>query len=560
MASAGELCTQCWAGTLQLHEGMLVCEVCGSIHQGFAEETQEYQTGISDARFFKKSEGMKGAGAGARAASEEPPPPPPVGDALQAYIRALQALLQRQASVLVAAFGMDPGLKPVLRELWLAFLAHSQLLEAATLTRLQALAEHGGAANAGASDDESTESEGGREGSPGANGAGRRRVPTSSQMTHDRLSLRIEKELGPRLRPQHTLALLLLACWQQGEAASPLDVVRWALDAHLPYLSFPAEEGAALQQYSAILGRRLVTPRGVPSPRYLLDQTRQLAQQLGLACLPLSPALWMERYSAELELPQALLPVALQLHSLYQPAPLLPAATYRMHRHPWAMLMGSLLLAVKLCYGLDGEQRSMAGLPPMPDWQAWAQQQLSRLGRLSAFPLSLNEAAQLDEQGLQSYLQYLQHGLFASFSPPAELKSVHRLFLRLAALPGDGDARQPAGSGSGSGLLQATEAAAAAGAPPGGHPAEQPAPGRPSSAYLHYGTVPRGRALFHPNYALLLTACAPLVWLAPKALHELLAGLERGMIGAECEVSILYNAEEQARLARVLEEGAWLKR
>lgn len=134
-------------------------------------------------------------------------------------------------------------------------------------------------------------------------------------------------------------------------------MARWALDGHLPYLSFPAEEGAALQQYSSILGRGLVTPRGkvgrtrcalyathfhflcsacmdknrqpkgcavhfvgqqtassalpctfiaagVPSPRYLLDQARQLAQQLGLACPPLSPTLWLERYLAELELPQ----------------------------------------------------------------------------------------------------------------------------------------------------------------------------------------------------------------------------------------------------------------
>lgn len=76
---------------------------------------------------------MKGAGASARAASEEPPQPPPVGEALQAYIRALQALLQRQGAMLVSTFGMDAGLVPVLRELWLAFLAASQLLEPATL-------------------------------------------------------------------------------------------------------------------------------------------------------------------------------------------------------------------------------------------------------------------------------------------------------------------------------------------------------------------------------------------------------------------------------------------
>lgn len=31
------------------------------------------------------------------------------------------------------------------------------------------------------------------------------------------------------------------------------------------------------------------------------------------------------------------------------------------------------------------------------------------------------------------------------------------------------------------------------------------------------------------------------------------------MVGAECEVSFLYHAEEQARLARLQEEAAWLR-
>ena len=29
MASAGELCSVCYAGTLQLLQGYLVCEICG---------------------------------------------------------------------------------------------------------------------------------------------------------------------------------------------------------------------------------------------------------------------------------------------------------------------------------------------------------------------------------------------------------------------------------------------------------------------------------------------------------------------------------------------------
>ncbi len=40
---------------------------------------------------------------------------------------------------------------------------------------------------------------------------------------------------------------------------------------------------------------------------------------------------------------------------------------------------------------------------------------------------------------------------------------------------------------------------------------------------------------------------------------QLVLGIERSLIAAECEVSHLYNAEEQARLARIREEGIWQK-
>lgn len=71
---------------------------------------------------------------GAKAAAEEAPPPPPVREALHAYVRALQGLLQRQAAALVGSMGCHPSLPGVLRELWLAHLAHVRLLEPATAT------------------------------------------------------------------------------------------------------------------------------------------------------------------------------------------------------------------------------------------------------------------------------------------------------------------------------------------------------------------------------------------------------------------------------------------
>lgn len=68
-------------------------------------------------------------------------------------------------------------------------------------------------------------------------------------------------------RPQllslrHTLALLLVAAWRCGEAVSPIDVARWALDGRLPYLAFAAEEGAQLEQYTSTLGRMLTSAKG----------------------------------------------------------------------------------------------------------------------------------------------------------------------------------------------------------------------------------------------------------------------------------------------------------
>ncbi|EFN51697.1 hypothetical protein CHLNCDRAFT_54966 [Chlorella variabilis] len=542
----GELCTACWTGNLQLHEGMLVCDVCGSIHQGFAEETQEYQTGISDARFFKKSEGMKAKAKDAAAAEAEPPPPPPVEAAVRAYVGALQQLLQRQAQVLIATLGMDPGLSGVLRQLWLAHLAHSRLLEPATILKLEVLAGPGGGAPA------ATDGSEGEDGGIDGGGSGGGAMP--GQMTFGRRSLRIQAELAPALHPRHTLALLLLACWCQLEAAGPLDVLRWALDGRLPYVAFAAEEGAVLQQYRNILGGELIAVRGVPSPKALLLNASTMGKRLGLACPPLSPALWLARYLADLELSQELLPVALQLHALYQPAPLVPTEGERPGRHPWALLMASLVVAAKLCYGVGGGTRSMPGLPLPPEWADWAPRQLSRLG----------SAAQLDESQFRAYMQYLQRGLLADCGPPPDLETAHQLFQRMALVDGVGAGGVRQGGSAGSGARHALQREADRQQQQQQqqeqlqeHRAQQEQP--PSHAYPFFGASVwhKHRGMLPADYVLLLTPCAALVWLVPEALHELVSGLEQAMIAAECEISFLYNSEDQARLWKCREEGCF---
>lgn len=70
------------------------------------------------------------------------------------------------------------------------------------------------------------------------------------------------------LKLQHTLQLVLLACWRQQEAASPLDITRWALDGHLPYLAFAAAEGAGLAQYRNTIGPELLAAKGGGSGKW----------------------------------------------------------------------------------------------------------------------------------------------------------------------------------------------------------------------------------------------------------------------------------------------------
>ena len=196
----------------------------------------------------------------------------------------------------------------------------------------------------------------------------------------------------------------------------------------------------------------LPPPAGAPSPAALHTLAAQMAGQLGVvACPPLNAALWLQRYIAELELPevsgcvrgahgrrvwgdilgcasislrppsllrcfwlQALLPVALQLHSLYQAAPLDPLFIRRPSKHAWAQLMATLLLTLKLCYGLHGgggggDTGAAIGLPgasPPPRWPEWAARQLTRVASLSAFPLTLSEVSGLGGRAWKGQWQF----------------------------------------------------------------------------------------------------------------------------------------------------------
>lgn len=59
-----------------------------------------------------------------------------------------------------------------------------------------------------------------------------------------------------------TLSLLLLACWQAREPVSPLDIVRWALNGELPFMTFAADSRDLLEPFPTLLTPGFLLPAG----------------------------------------------------------------------------------------------------------------------------------------------------------------------------------------------------------------------------------------------------------------------------------------------------------
>jgi hypothetical protein len=57
--------------------------------------------------------------------------PLPIAKGVQAYVVAVQQLVQAQAAALVATFGVDPAVVDVVKDIWFAFLPDTGLLEPA---------------------------------------------------------------------------------------------------------------------------------------------------------------------------------------------------------------------------------------------------------------------------------------------------------------------------------------------------------------------------------------------------------------------------------------------
>ncbi|GAB4816552.1 hypothetical protein N2152v2_003598 [Parachlorella kessleri] len=420
MAEEGATCEVCWQGSLVLQQGAL----------GFVEETQEYQGGTQT--FFHR---RSVRGAAGRDKQYEQREAPKLAEAAMAYVHCLQRLLQRQATALRDVLGINPLVLGALEQLWLAYLPLTEVLEESFTRKLEERIKPPQQQQQQQPPQQQQQQQ--EEEGEAAAVAGEATIRPAVAATADAGGRTAALVLGEGLRhalpPGVTLSLCFLACWQLREAVSPQDLVRWALNGQLPFWELARLSRAAVEEYAAVLPLAFLDPRGVPSPTRVWDEAVLIAARIGLRCPPLNVGLWLDRWTQELALPQAVGVVGLQLYQLYRLDCPQYHLQYRVLAQAHTHAMALLLVAVKLLYGLDGRRREVVeGLPPPPDWLHWARVVMGSLQGPTALPLALEEAMDLPDAVFQLYLDFLSSHAFGSRAVPEELQEFQRALQRLA--------------------------------------------------------------------------------------------------------------------------------
>ncbi|RMZ55041.1 hypothetical protein APUTEX25_005667 [Auxenochlorella protothecoides] len=495
---------------MELQEGMLVCDVCGSVDQ------------VIECIWGLKKTRESGAVQERTAL--------PVKESLRAYVEILQHLLQRQAKVLVEELGCDPGVMPLLRSLWYRCLNHSRLLHSEFCQDLtQRVHELDAKERAG--------------GIHGRNLHG----PAWLFMT----------TLSRVLAPHVTLELCFLAAWTARAAVSPHDITRSAASGRLPFLTLAADSEEFMAPYRALISRLYLARAGAPNAATLMHGALRLAAALRLPLPPLNAGLWLCRWRHELGLPHGVAEASEQLARLHCP-PGSRAMHLRPHapQHPWAMLMACVLCTLRFVYGLDGHGRrgetwrgdKRGAAPPEGGWVRWAAAALTRRCGATVGPTNVAEGLAMPREDLAEWLAFLRSKHFVGHSCPEDLAEACALLERAgraflgAALDED-----------------ATSGAAAARRPDGGATPPDSTP-LADGTYTWIGKLgPHGWVALPSDYAAVLAACAAHVWCTPLTMHRMVLEVDWAMVRTEVKVAYEADAMEPLKLERIREEGRLLQ-
>eukprot|EP00889_Picochlorum_renovo_P000822 jgi/Picre1/27852/NNA_000816.t1 len=255
MEEEGGLCQTCFAGTLQLTAGILVCETCGVTQQNFLEETQEYQAAT------RRTE--------VRAAPSE-------------YKTEWKRIYFRfrfpswRGWIFISRCDV---FRERVREIWFLYIQKSGVLESSFYEVIER--------EIAASEEKMLEDDQGRKTS--------------------RASAIVTMHLNKFLPLSLSLTILFLGCWMMRETLDPMDICTLSSTGRIEYLGFWKYIQILFRTIFDNVSQDLFLSTGGHQSCKIYAQSRRLGSFLRYKVPPLHTMAWNQRYAVTLGLPEEIL-------------------------------------------------------------------------------------------------------------------------------------------------------------------------------------------------------------------------------------------------------------
>ncbi|KAL1547881.1 TATA box-binding protein-associated factor RNA polymerase I subunit B [Salvia divinorum] len=256
------------------------------------------------------------------------------------YLKGFQLMMQLQSQALVEKFGVSPLIVGLVGPLWFRFLASTKVMA-------------GGWADQAVQDSETQMQGEADEFQPSANN----RWEEPVNIYGKRLAYVWYKSLKHALPIPCSLAISLLVCHLAREPILPTDILKWAHEGKLPYISacFAIEKQlGSCTEACPITVNRMFRPVQVISSQKLEAMAAGIAQRIGLKLPPVNFYSIASRYLRQLSLPtEKILPSACHIYEWSMPSELyLSASEARIPTR--AYVMSILIVAIRNLFDING--------------------------------------------------------------------------------------------------------------------------------------------------------------------------------------------------------------
>ena len=258
-----------------------------------------------------------------------------------------------------------------------------------------------------------------------------------------------------RLPMYMTLGMVYVACARHREAILPCDLSRMAMEGTMPYLNanaiFKKAFGAEITRELPSENAFQITTVRAPTPERIVATAAYVAAKIGVQLPPVNASGLLTRFVRELNLHAGVRAAAHRTLSLY----LSPALWYGAPEcvgTPEAAVMATLVVALKMLYGLDGRTHTVKGrrrgrsgdgkaanintldVPsmgavPSTGWDRWAKA-TEALGAPS-LPLSEARVASLDDADRDGYVRFCFHDVFGAHKVGFPFDRIEEKLLKL---------------------------------------------------------------------------------------------------------------------------------